>query len=158
MNKITIRDLKKADLPEAKLIFNEFVQHHVQCDSTLEKVADADQMWAEYIFENDQTKDDFKVLIAELDDQVVGFCLAYVAERPPIYKSQRIGMIGNIAVKEGCKRMGIGQQLFDEIKSWFQSQGLELIETEVAITNPQSMGFWKKVGGRSFISRMEIKI
>lgn len=158
MNKIFTRDLKEADLPEAKIIFNEFVQHHVQYDDTFEKVADADQLWADYIWESYTTKEDFKVLVVELDGQVVGFCLGYVAERPPIYKSKRIGMIGNIAVKKGYKRLGIGHRLFDEIKVWFKTQDIELIETEVAISNPQSMGFWKKVGGRSFITRMEIKI
>jgi ribosomal protein S18 acetylase RimI-like enzyme len=156
--KTIIRDLKEEDLPEARLIFKEFVQHHVQYDRTFEKVAHADQMWADYIFESDTTKDDFKVLIAELEGQVVGFCLGYVAERPPIYKNQRIGMVGNIAVKESYKGLGIGHLLFDEIKAWFKSQDIEIIETEVAISNPQSMGFWNKVGGRSFITRMEIKI
>jgi ribosomal protein S18 acetylase RimI-like enzyme len=158
MKNIVIRDLRADDLQAAKTIFNEFVQHHVQYDSTFEKVADADQLWADYILESDTTKDDFKVLIADLDGQVVGFCLGYVAERPPIYKSQRIGMIGNIAVKQSHKRQGIGHLLFDEIKTWFKSQDIALIETEVAISNPQSMGFWSKVGGRSFITRMEIKI
>lgn len=158
MKSIIIRDLQEKDLPEVKIIFNEFVQHHVKYDRTFEKVSDADQMWADYIHESHTTKDDFRVLIAEIEGQVVGFCLGYVAERPPIYKSKRIGMIGNIAVKEGYKRLSIGQQLFAEIKTWFKAQGIDLIETEVAISNPQSMGFWTKVGGRSFITRMEIKI
>lgn len=158
MKNIIIRDLQEADLPEAKVIFNEFVAYHVQYDNTFEKVADADQMWADYIYQSQATKDDFRVLIAELKGQVVGFCLGYVAERPPIYKSQRIGMIGNIAVKEGCKRQGVGKRLFEEIKIWFKTQDIDLIETEVASSNLQSMGFWRKIGGRGFITRMEIKL
>lgn len=97
------------------------------------------------------------MLTAKIDGQVGGCCLGNVAERPPIYKSQRIGMAGNIAVKEGHKRLGIGQQLFDAVKIWFKSRDFTIIETEVAISNPQSMGFWTKVGGCRFITPMKVK-
>ena len=155
---IIIRELKKADLTEVRAIFRQFVQHHVQYDYMFKKIAEADLMWGNYIIDSQKQNENFKALVADLNGEVVGYCIGFIHEKPPIYEKKLIGEVSNIAVKKGFKRCGIGHQLFDSIKDWFKEHKVDHIETEVATSNPQSMGFWSKVGGREFIKRMEIKI
>jgi ribosomal protein S18 acetylase RimI-like enzyme len=156
--KVTIRELRREDLAEVKAIFSEFVRYHQQWDSIFEKIASADEMWGNYIYESHTKNEKCKVLIAELDGKIVGYCLGFIVEKPPIYQAKLIGEVGNIAVKEGYKRKGIGESLFSAIKEWFRKKGVHHIEIEAATANPQSVNFWKKMGSREFIKRMEIRL
>ena len=155
---ITIRELGKADLPEVKAIFKEFVRYHEQYDNIFEKIIEADRVWGDYVYTSHTRDKNCQVLVAQLDAHIVGYCVGRIEEKPPIYKDAVIGVVGNIAVKEIHKRQGIGEQLFTTIKEWFKGKGVCHIEIEVATANPQSTSFWKKMGGREFIKRMELRI
>ena len=155
---ITIRELKKEDLPHVKVIFHEFVRYHEQWDAIFQKVEAAEGAWGDYILESHTQIEDSRVLVAELDDKIVGYCVGHVVEKPPIYAERLIGEVGNIAVKEEYKRRGIGERLFRAMKDWLIERGVCHVELEAATANPQSVGFWGKMGGREFIKRMVIEL
>jgi GNAT superfamily N-acetyltransferase len=155
---ITIRDLEKKDLPDVKAIFREFVRYHENWDAIFQKIEAAEEAWGDYILESHTEIEDSRVLVAELDDMIVGYCVGHVVEKPPIYADKVIGEVGNIAVKEGYKRRGIGERLFQAMRDWFIERGVCHIELEAATMNPQSVGFWGKMGGREFIKRMAIEL
>jgi GNAT superfamily N-acetyltransferase len=155
---MTIRELKKEDLPQLKMIFREFVRYHEQWDAIFQKVEAAEELWGGYIFESHTQIGDSRVLVAELGDKIVGYCVGHVVEKPPIYAEKLIGEVGNIAVKEEYKRWGIGERLFRAMKDWFIERGVCHVELEAATANPQSVGFWGKMGGREFIKRMVIEL
>jgi ribosomal protein S18 acetylase RimI-like enzyme len=155
---VIIRELKKQDLPEVKAIFGEFVRYHQQCDIVFEKIASANEMWGDYVYRSHTQDENCRFLVAELDGHIIGYCLGRIAQKPPIYQAKMIGEIGNIAVKEGYKRQGIGGKLFTTIREWFIEHSVDHIEIEAATANPQSVGFWEKMGGRAFIKKMEIQI
>ena len=155
---VIIRELREEDLPEVKANFAEFVRYHQQWDSIFEKIAAADDVWGAYVYKS-HTQDEFcKALVAELDGHIVGYSLGRIGQKPPIYQARLIGEIENIAVKEGLKRQGIGARLLRSMKEWFKAHGVDHIEIEAAAANPQSVGFWKKMGAREFIKRMEIRL
>ena len=155
---MAIREIRKEDLQEAKAIFKEFVSYHEQRDNIFDKIVSADHMWGDYVYGSHTHDEKCQVLVAELDGFIVGYCVGRIEEKPPIYKEKVIGVVGNIAVKEGYKRQGIGEQLFTTIKGWFKSHSVDHIEIEAATSNPQSTSFWMKMGGREFIKRMELRI
>lgn len=157
-DKVNIRELRQGDLPEVKAIFREFVQYHERWDSIFEKVDSAEEVWGNYVQESQQHDENCRVLVAEFEGNVVGYCLGRVVEKPPIYRERLIGEVGNIAVKEGYRRRGIGGSLFTAIREWCKERGVSHIEIEAATANPQSVSFWNKMGGREFIKRMEIRI
>ncbi len=61
-------------------------------------------------------------------------------------------------VDSGYKRQGIGTKLFDSICTWFKTFQVNHVELTVASNNPQSIGFWNKMGGKEFMRRMRIKL
>lgn len=154
-----IRELTRADLAQVQTIFSEFVACHEQCDHIFDRIAAAGVMWSENAYRlHTQPGDTCRVFVAELDGEVVGYCLARIVEKPPVYQVKLIGEIGNIGVKEEHKRQGIGAALFARAKEWFAEKGVHHIEVEVATANPQAVGFWTKMGGREFIKRIEIGV
>ena len=155
---IVIRKLSKSDLPEVIKIFDEFVSYHEQHDSIFDKIASAAQAWGDYAYTSHTKDDNCQVFVAVCDKQIVGYCLGRIEEKPPIYREKIIGTVGNIAVKEGYKRQGVGEQMFKAIKEWFRENDVCHIEIEAAANNPQSVNFWKKMGGREFIKRMQIRM
>jgi ribosomal protein S18 acetylase RimI-like enzyme len=156
--KITIRELEKEDLPHVKAIFREFVRYHENWDAIFQKIEAAEEAWGDYILESHTKVEDSRALVAELNGKIVGYCVGHVTEKPPIYAEKLIGEVENIAVKAGYKRRGIGERLFRAMKDWFVERGVCHVELEAATANPQSMGFWGKMGGREFTKRMVIEI
>jgi ribosomal protein S18 acetylase RimI-like enzyme len=155
---VIIRELKEEDLPQVKAIFGEFVAYHQQWDAIFEKIASASEMWGDYVYGSHTQDESCRVLIAERGGHIVGYCMGRIAQKPPIYQARTIGEIRNIAVKEGHKRQGIGGKLFTTIREWFTEHNVDHIEIEAATANPQSVGFWGKMGAREFIKKMEIRI
>jgi ribosomal protein S18 acetylase RimI-like enzyme len=155
---LIIRELKREDLTEVNVIFKEFVKYHEQWDGIFEKVVSAEEAWSNYVYASHTQDEKCRVFVAELNGKIVGYCLGRIVEKPPIYQAKLIGQVDNIGVKEGYKRQGIGEKLFSRVKEWFKEQGVHHIEVEAATANPQSVNFWRKMGGREFIKRMEIRV
>jgi GNAT superfamily N-acetyltransferase len=156
--KITVRELERGDLPHVKVIFQEFVRYHENWDGIFRKIEAAEEAWGDYILESHTEVEDSRALVAELNGKIVGYCVGHVIEKPPIYAEKLIGEVENIAVRAGYKRRGIGERLFRAMKDWFVEHGVYHIELEAATANPQSVGFWGKMGGREFIKRMVIEL
>jgi ribosomal protein S18 acetylase RimI-like enzyme len=148
-----IRKGKETDLPSIKEIFKEFVQLHVEIDPCFKKIDQHDEIFTRYIL-NNLKNEKTNVLVAELDGVVVGYSIGQIQERPPIYEQCLCGHIDNMAVLAECRRKGIGEKLFQEIKSWFRSQGIERIELFVAIKNEESINFWRKMGFEPYLEHM----
>ena len=148
-----IRKCKETDLSSIKEIFKEFVQLHVEIDPCFKKIDQHDEIFARYIL-NTLKNDKTVVLVAELDGVVVGYGVGQIQDRPPIYEKCLCGHIDNIAVLAEFRRSGIGGRLFQEIKCWFQSQGIERIELYVAIKNEESINFWRKMGFEAYLEHM----
>jgi ribosomal protein S18 acetylase RimI-like enzyme len=153
---LIIRDLRREDLPEVQAIFGEFVRYHEGVDAILAKIDGAEEVWGEYVYSSHTGSDSFRVLVAEVEGRIGGYCVGQIREKTPIYEERVIGEVGNIAVREGLKRRGIGERMFDVMRDWFAERGASHVELQAAVNNPQSMGFWRKMGGRPFVVTMEM--
>ena len=154
---VRIREITEKDFTAVRKIFVESSSFHEQVDSIFASINEADQIWINYITTIFQ-QDDFKIYVALRGEQIVGFCVGQIIEKPPVYQVKKIGQVNNIAVKEGHKRQGIGKVLSETINAWFMTQQVNHIELLVATNNPQSLGFWNKMGGREFMKKMVIQI
>jgi ribosomal protein S18 acetylase RimI-like enzyme len=134
------------------------VRCHENWDAIFHKIEAAEESWGDHILESHTKVEDTRALVAELTGKIVGYCMGHVTKKPPIYAEKLIGEVENIAVKEGYKRRGIGETLFQAMKDWFVERGVCHVELEAATANPQSVGFWGKMGGREFMKRMVIEL
>lgn len=157
LNTFQVRSCEKRDLQALGKLYGEFVAYHTDLDSRFGKVDDHAEMFEEYILKH-MGSEESKVLVAEDDSGVVGYCLGYIQERPPVYPKRRFGYIDNLCVCENDQSHGVGTLLFDAMKTWFLEAKIDQIELNVAISNPKAMGFWRKMGFIPHIQRMYLHI
>jgi ribosomal protein S18 acetylase RimI-like enzyme len=157
MDAVTIRSCAEDDMVAVQSLFSEFVQYHAEHELSFNKVPHHEAVFAGYVREN-MAKDTARMLIAEFEGQVVGYCLCQIQEKPPVYEQPVYGYIDNIAVREGFQHLGIGTKLFESAKSWFQSKGISRIELFAAISNPKSTRFWRKIGFVPYTEQMYMEI
>lgn len=156
-NTFRVRSCEKRDLQALGKLYGEFVAYHTGLDARFGKVDDHAELFEEYILKHMDCEES-KVLVAEDDSGVVGYCLGYVQERPPVYPERRFGYIDNLCVNGKYQSQGVGTLLFDTMKTWFLEAKIHQIELNAAISNPKAVGFWRKMGFIPHIQRMYLHI
>lgn len=157
LKSIKIRKYKTSDAQSVKIIFKEFVKFHVKCDPSFRKLKNHDGFFIKYIDKNLKSNKAI-MYVAELDYEVVGYCLGIIQEKPPVYKSPVYGYIDNIAVLEKYQNNGIGEKLFIKIKNWFKRKKINRIELFVVIKNDKSTNFWYKMGLKKSMEQLFIDL
>jgi ribosomal protein S18 acetylase RimI-like enzyme len=95
--------------------------------------------------------EDHQILVAVDHDEVVGFSLSMIARHPPVFRSDKYGLISDLAVKYGRQRKGVGGKILERIFEWFDSRGIDRIELYVASKNAMGYSFWKKHGFKDYM-------
>ncbi len=96
--------------------------------------------------------------MAECDGRIVGHCLAFITEHPPVIKTKQYGKFQELAVTARCRRSGIGEGLFNETLNWFRKHGIKHLEVQVSIFNELSMAFWRKMGFSPYLETLYSEI
>ncbi len=86
------------------------------------------------------------VLVAELDQGLIGFLLARTGQRAPVYSVREIGMIYDLVVDPSSRRCGAGRALFEAAKQRFSERGLSYLQVSFSPLNPDARGFWTAQG------------
>lgn len=85
-------------------------------------------------------------LVARVDDAAVGFILGDVRQNVPLLLPDRIGYVSILVVDPTCRSTGIGDALWQAMKAWFLSRGVDHFELFTEYGNPVSRPFWAKRG------------
>ena len=93
-------------------------------------------------FEN-AIKDSF-VIIAEIDDKVVGYLLGEVSDIP--YYDFKIAELCNMCIDSNYRKQGIGKALYKEFEKSFNEQGITHFIVTASFKNESAKAFYKKMG------------
>lgn len=154
---VIIRPVVESDWSAIIEIFREFVSFHAQRDPHFKKVDGHGEMFADYVRENLRTSNAI-MLVAVIQDLVVGYCFALIQRKPPVYSEGVYGYIDNLAVLNSYQRRGIGSLLYGHVLNWFKTRNIVRIELAAAITNEKSTSFWRKMGFKPFMETLFTKI
>jgi ribosomal protein S18 acetylase RimI-like enzyme len=91
---------------------------------------------------------DFLLLVAIVEDRVVGFLSGELSRFPPCFVHRDHGVIIDLAVTSRYRRQGVGAALLEEAMAWFVERDVPTVETRVLMANPLAMEFWNKAGFR----------
>lgn len=94
-----------------------------------------------------------RVLLAEEQGEVLGFCHGMLLTRPPIFTITKLGFISELGVRASHRRQGIGQALLQAILVWFENNGVELVEIANAQGNEIARSFWSSQGFMPYMER-----
>lgn len=92
-------------------------------------------------YERDFSNGVFQAIVAEMDDQVVGMALYYVAYST--WKGKML-FLEDFVVKETHRRYGLGQKLFDAFLDEARNQGCRMVKWQVLDWNEPALRFYRK--------------
>ena len=155
--KALVRKYSNNDSESIKVLFSQFVNYHAKFDNSFAKVKGHEELFLEYI-DSSVLDDSFNCSVAEIDTEIVGYCLSKIEEKPPVYPDPTYGYIDNLCTLEGYQRQGIGLLLVQDAIAWFKTRGVSRIECFAAIQNPKSTSFWRKIGFKAIMEQMYFQI
>lgn len=141
------------DLRQLLPLWHELMEFHRQRDAFFTRAADGDAHFLAHL-RDVLGKPSWRLLVAERDRVLVGYCLAGILRYPGVYERPRFGWIQDFIVTESVRRAGVGTRLFDAATEWLRQHDVERIELEVATSNEVSGSFWDRQGFTPFLTKM----
>ena len=100
--------------------------------------------WDEYEITTLFNSDNELCLVAELDEEILGFALGTTVEKH--HSSWKYGYLVWLGVRSGLQKGGVGDGLFKEIRRRMQEQGVRMIIIDTDADNEAGIRFFKKQG------------
>jgi ribosomal protein S18 acetylase RimI-like enzyme len=152
-----IRKAKHSDVDRVTALWCEFMDFHAGYDPCFTRRKGSVEIFKKYLHEQISSRKAL-LLVAEDHKDLIGYLLAKIEERPPVFELRRIGFISDTAVTGDIRNKGVGTRLYKESLKWFKKRNVDRVELIVATTNPISTRFWKKLGFKSYTERKYIEI
>lgn len=142
--RIEIRSLKKDD-PFEDLIslsrdfFGEYEGYHQEFFK-LDRLNDKDiQAYFTHWLEAEHGG----VFIALDKDRIVGYITVVVTTQEPFWKIKKIGHISGLMVHQAYRRLGIGIQLMEKGKDFFEAEAVKYFTVYTAVSNREAIIFYE---------------
>jgi len=134
---IVIRDIRQEDVHAIVDIYAPYIRDG--WTSFEEEVPDAEEMWERIEYYTDK----YPWLVAELNNEVVGYAYANAYRTRPAY---RWTAEVSVYVLPEWHGRGIAGLLYDSTLGLLQAQNIRQVLAGVTLPNPKSEGFHKKKG------------
>jgi GNAT superfamily N-acetyltransferase len=126
-------------------IWNEFARYHQCIDPYYGTVEGGDIKFGEYII-HEMGQEDSQVLVAMEDNILLGYCLAYVHHRAPVFTESSVGVLSDLAIGEEYRGSGAGGALVEASLTWFRDKGVKRVELRTSAKNGPAIEFYRKHG------------
>jgi len=154
MSDVKIRLATLEDVSGIMPIFAQIVDYHASIDS--EVYTDADMSAFEQSVQDQLTKDNWKIFVAETNKKIVGFLTLQMRSNRRQWGNvaDTDGRIDCLAVDENYRHMGIGTKLMAHVENYLKSQGIFEMRLTVSIHNPNAIKCYEKMGMKNYIYSM----
>ena len=154
MSNVKIRLATLEDVSGIMPIFAQIVDYHASIDS--EVYTDADMSAFEQSVQDQLTKDNWKIFVAETNKKIVGFLTLQMRSNRRQWGNvaDTDGRIDCLAVDENYRHMGIGTKLMAQVENYLKSQGIFEMRLTVSIHNPNAIKCYEKMGMKNYIYMM----
>jgi len=153
---VNVRSAEERDIPAIVDLWWEMMHFHAAVDSHFqlrEEVA-AREAWKKHLREDIWEQEEWIVLVAEADGELVGQIIGTVRDPHPVYGQEPYGFVSDLVVAPEARRSGVAQALFEALKAWFREKDVSHLELQVAHNNPTSQGFWRAMGCQDYMDTM----
>ena len=147
---IKVRDAAEDDLDGVANLWENLARHHADLSDDFALAWDSKRRWSKYLREK-FAEISTKLIVAEEEDEIVGFMLCMLSPNIPIYKERKLGIISDAYVQEERRKKGVTNKMFDVALKWFKKNKVKTVELHVAMINPEAQAVWKSLGFAPFI-------
>ncbi len=104
--------------------------------------------------------DNSKLVVAILNNEVVGFSESYIMEAPdfPVIQPRKWLLIDSIAVDENIHRSGAGQSMLNYLVDWSKSRNVFEIQLKVYSFNEGAIKFYEKNEFKELSKTLSLKL
>ncbi len=150
---VTIRGAMPEDVVAISKLWLEFMEYNARFNRSFKVKSKIGGRFAREL-EQRLTDSNYHLAVAEVNGQIVGYCLSYVSSKPYFFKLGRFGFIGDLFVLGKYRRNGIGTLLVEDAHTFFKRKKIKQIELLVADKNVNTIRFWKKLGYKVLLQWM----
>ena len=144
IKKAKIENLNEiVELSSSSAIFHEKLNSYNSLDNKFNDILRSS------LEKNINSSDDL-ILIAEEDNEVLGYLLASKIDRPEMFDIKNVGLIIDVFIKENNRKKGIGELLVKESFNWFKKENIKIIEISITPENKSALKFWDNLNFKDF--------
>jgi len=154
---VTIRPATTRDIEAIGDLWVELMSFHAKLDARFSVPVTGRANYIRHV-QNALRDDNFRVLVAVEERNVLGYVLGYIGHNPPIFPNPTFGFIADLCITNRSRRRGAGEMLAKAICQWFRGKGLRNVQLNVAHENPISQAFWRKIGCTDYLDHMWLNI
>ena len=154
---VTVRRARPEDASAiAKLALELFAQHR---DYDPERFADLGSIeGAEHYYGSRTTADDAMVIVAESDEEVVGFVYAEFIERNYAELLESAVWVHDLFIEEVARGTGAGKSLIDAVAEAGRKAGADKLVLTAAAKNESARRFFGELGFRETMVEMTLSL
>lgn len=152
MSNTLIRPAEPQDLPTLL----EFEQKIITTERPMDPTLIQDSTISYYPIKQYIDADDTEVLVAEVEQQIVGSVYGQIRPRKEYFQTTHLGYIGFMYVKKSQRGKGISKALIVAITAWFQQHHISEIILHVYAKNPRAIRAYEKVGFENHLIEMRL--
>jgi ribosomal protein S18 acetylase RimI-like enzyme len=152
----TVRLGDKEDIPAMVRLWREMMDFHAKADSRFRPAPSpqAEEAWERFLSTDIWENEDWCVLVAEADGELVGQVMGAVRDPYPVFEPGRYGYVTDVVVDPTVRRSGVGRALFEALKMWFREKGVAHLQLQVAHKNVASQAFWRAMGCTDYMDTL----
>lgn len=139
-----LRNATSDDVPIINTLLKELVEHHLQIDPRAWSPSHISPVhsW----IETKQPNDSQVLILATVDNEVVGFLRGFIKSAMGGFGHDRCGLITHLVVTKAFRHNGLGKSMVMHATEEFRSEGADEICASAYLKNESALAFWKSVG------------
>lgn len=155
--RIRIRDGDEDDLEEVVDLWEGLVDHHRAYSDHFTLARDGRRKWSKYL-EEKFSEPSTRLIVAEEDEELVGFMLCLLNPVKPIFKEKAVGIISDAYVVKHRRKKGIMKEMLASALRWFHKNKIRAAEVSVSVANQEALDVWDQLGFKPFMERRRIEL
>lgn len=102
------------------------------------------EKWVEKALEKSLKTDDYKIFVAEANEEIVGFVSLVVF--PSLWEGSAQGLINDFFVDKSFQGKGVGAKLLEALVEWADAEGIEELHVSTGWENEAARRLYEKFG------------
>jgi len=151
MNEVKIRRAAMADIPLLKVFEQGVIETERPFDSTLK-----DGHFLYYGMEEMINADNVELLVASIDELVIGSGYARIVQSKPYHKYQQYAYLGFMYVLPEHRGKGVNSLIINGLKAWADSKNVTELRLQVYVENAPAINAYEKVGFSKTLVEMRL--
>ncbi len=152
--------IRKATLNDIEAIVRlneQLANYHRKIDKYYKPGSEIEKSFRKHLSEIIR-KRNVKIMVAEIDDKVIGYFIGKIEKAKSFIASKKIGKISDAFMEEKYRKSGIGRMMFNELVQWFKKNKIKHIELSVDSRNETGIKAWQKFGFKEFMKKMRLDL